>query len=392
MNILIIHNRYQIPGGEDEVVRSEKAMLERFGHKAVLYERSNVEIEQSSFTEKMRFAVRDVRWSPRSYREIREIIRKENIDLVHAHNTFLVISPSVYQSCRDENVPVVQTLHNYRFLCPNGLFYRDGHICTDCLKFGRQSAIVNRCWRNSFGASLMITKTVDAFYAKGILQDDIQHYIALSDFSRRLFVQNGLPEGKVSVKPNFFNFDPGSVMEKENYALYIGGFFSYKGVETLVSAWRDVGNECTLKMIGDGPLFSRIQEVKTDNIELLGRRSFEETIQYLRRARFLIVPSECYENFPRVIVEAFACGVPVAASDLGAMRELIREGITGVLFEPRNSRAMKEKVQQLIAQPALLKQMGKNARQEFEEKYTQESNYARLMDIYSRAVEQYSRS
>lgn len=391
MNILIIHNSYQIPGGEDEVVRSEIGMLREHGHKVVYYARSNDEIEKFSLPSKVRFAFRTNQLSEEIARDVRSIIQKEKIQLVHVHNTFLVIGPSVYQACREAGVPIVQTLHNYRFLCPNGLFYRAGHICSDCLKFGRQSAVVNRCWRDSFAASLVMTRMVDTYHAQGVLTDKIQQYIALSDFSRRLFVGNGFPEEKISVKPNFFECDPSPSRDKGNYALFIGGFFPYKGVETLAEAWRSEGAGIPLKMIGDGPLSSRIQGFSIKGVELLGRLPLTETQEYLRRARILIVPSECYENFPRVIVEAFAYGVPVAASDLGAMRELIREGETGTLFEPGNYRALLEKVKQLIAQPALLEQMGKNARQEFEEKYTQERNYVMLMDVYSCALEQHSR-
>ncbi|HLD69860.1 MAG TPA: glycosyltransferase family 4 protein [Candidatus Omnitrophota bacterium] len=389
MNILIIHNSYQIPGGEDEVVRSEKGMLEQFGHKVVLYARSNDEIEKFSLPAKVQFVVRNSQWSGQIAQDIRSVIRKEKIQLVHIHNTFLVIGPAVYQACRDEGVPVVQTLHNYRFLCPNGLFYRDGHICNDCLKFGRQSAIVNRCWRNSFSASLMITKTVDTFHSKGILQDGVQHYIALSNFSRQLYIENGFSADKISVKPNFLSFDPGQEKEKGDFALFVGGFFAYKGVETLVRAWRDIGDEFSLKMIGDGPLFSKTQSMKSSNVELFGRRSFQETLGYLRRARLLIVPSECYENFPRVIVEAFACGVPVIGSDAGVIPELVREGVTGLLFKAGDPHSLVQKAVQLVGNKALSAQMGQNVRREFELKYTEKRNYEELMAIYHKSIVAY---
>ena len=388
MRILIVHNQYQIAGGEDEVVKAEQRMLEKFRHEVVLYQRSNRSIDGLSPAEKLRFVLKDVYWSARVYDEIKKVIKDKGIQLVHVHNTFLCVSPSVYQACSDQAVPVVQTLHNYRFLCPIGTFYRQGHLCHDCLNQGRKAAVVNRCWKNSFFASWILKRVVDRHYAMNVFAEKVRHLITLSEFSRQMYIDNGFDREKISVKPNFIDFDPGREVAKEDYAVFVGGFFSYKGIETMLKAWQNVAGKLRLRLIGDGPLFARMRETyQGERIEFLGRKPLSEAMDILKRARFSIVPSECYENFPRIVVESFACGVPVIASRLGALKELVQEGSTGMLFEPGNAQDLTGKLRIFRDDPFKVQSMARNARQEYERKYTMDKNYQILMKIYGSVCE-----
>lgn len=383
MKILLIHNRYLEPGGEDEVVLAEKRMLEHFGHSVVFYERENREIKQLGFLAKIRFLFKDIYDSKRTYNEVRSLVQREKPDIAHVHNTFFMISPAVYDACRDEGVAVVQTLHNYRLLCPVGTFYRQGRICEDCLKVGRKAAVLNRCRKESYFQSLILKGIVDRLHAQKVFFEKVSRCIVLSEFSRQIYVKNGFSKNYFSVKPNFIEFDPGISDKASEYGLFVGAFQEYKGIKTLLEAWKTLPGPFALKMIGDGPLF-RETALKGQNssIEYLGRKPLAEVLEILKKALFIVVPSECYENFPRVVAEAFACGVPVIASRIGVFPELIKDGETGLLFEPRNETDLRAKINTLLSDRASAQRMGQRARREYEEKYTLKENYEMLLDIY----------
>lgn len=382
MTILVIHNHYTLQGGEDEVVRSEEVMLRHYGHKVVLYTRSNSEIRTFSFIKKLKTFLLDIFWSRESYNTVRRIIRREKPDIVHVHNTFFLISPSIYDACKDENVPVVQTLHNYRLLCPIGIFYRQGRICQDCLSYGLKSAVINKCWQGSRVATLFLAILIKIIRLR-IFFEKVKCYIVLGEFSRKIYTLNGVPEEKVSIKSNFLEFDPGVSFSEGKYGLFIGTLQEYKGIRTLINAWRDVDGDFPLKIIGEGPLRVELEKAtQGNNIEFLGQKSLSEVLDYIKKALFVIVPSECYETGVRVIIESFACGVPLVASDHGAMKELITDHKTGLLFTPKDSRDLTAKINYLINNRDATKKMGFNARKEFEVKYTEEKNYNYLINIY----------
>ncbi len=387
MKILLIHNLYLQPGGEDEVVKTEKKMLEQFGHKVILYERYNKEIEAYNVFQKIKFTLTDIYWSKVSYKAIRKIIQKEKPDIAHIHNTFSVISPSVYQACHDENIPIVQTLHNYRFLCPIAIFYRSGKVCTDCLSTGRKAAVINRCWKNSYFMSFVLKRIIDKFYAKEIVTKTIDHFIVLSEFSKKMHVQNGFAQDKLTVKPNFLDFDPGISSVNGDYALFVGGLQDYKGIKVLLEAWGKLKGLLKLKIIGDGPLRQDvIAASKETNIEFLGQRPLSEVMEHMKKSFFVVLPSQCFENFPRVIVEAYACGKPVVVSDIGSLGELVQKKVTGLRFDPKSSDDLAQKVQWMIANPSLAQEMGQNARKVYEEKYIMQENYSALLKIYEKTI------
>ncbi len=393
LTILIIHNRYLLPGGEDEVVHAEKRMLEKFGNQVVLYERSNSEINDLTLLNKLVFLLKDIYWSKPSYQAIRKLIDEEKPDIAHFHNTFFLISPSAYDACYDAKIPIVQTVHNYRFLCPIGTFYRKGQICEDCLQNGKISSVINKCWKDSYFYSLVLSKILANIEKRKVVSEKIRHLITLTPFSKQKFIDNGFDRNKISLKPNFIDAKSSpcpSSRENGEYGLFVGALRDYKGIRTLVNAWQNFKIDFPLKIIGEGPLHNELEKCSDGTrIEILGAKPFDETLHFMRKSLFLVVPSECYETGSRVTIEAFACGVPVIATNHGALKDLVDHGKTGLLFERTNTRDLAQKINSLVQNPLFAKKLGKNARRKYEERYAVEENYKILMDIYTKVLEKF---
>lgn len=384
MKVLRIHNCYLEKGGEDAVLCSEIEMLKRFGHDVILYTPSNSEIKDFSLYGKLRFLIKDIIWSKKTYDEIKKLVKREKPDIAHIHNIFVMVSPSVYYALNEEDIPIVQSLHNFRLFCPGGVFYRNGKICEECNSRNFIPSIVHRCWRNSFILTFFLARMLKIHHRRKTFQNKISIFIASSEFSKNKFIEAGLPEDKIFVKPNFVDLKIEREKNRENYALYIGRLANYKGIYTLISACEKVPDS-HIKIIGDGPLYKELKEkVKKINcIELLGRVPSDKTVvEYMKKSRFIIYPSECYENIPRTIVEAFACGVPVITSRLGARAEIVEDGRTGLHFTPGDSEELASKIEWAWKNPERIEEMGKQAREEYEEAYTVEKNYSILMKIY----------
>jgi glycosyltransferase involved in cell wall biosynthesis len=388
MKILLVHNSYQHAGGEDAVFRQEKELLQRSGHQVITYERSNFEVNTYQGPSKLKLA-KNVIWNSRTRREFAHLLRREKPDLVHMHNTFMVISPSVYYACHEADVPIVQTLHNYRFLCPAANFFRDGHRCEECLDHSLLRSIEHACYRESSFASAIVASMLKVHRVIGTYGKRIDRYIALSEFSRQRFIAGGLPADKISTKPNFIDPDPGARSSDGEYALFVGRLSPEKGLNTLLDAWSRVPN-VPLKIVGEGPMFhelrAQVERRKLSNVHLAGKLLRQEALDAIRGARFLVLPSECYENFPMTIVEAFACGTPVICSRFGAMQELVTDQQTGLHFTLASGEDLAAKVDWAWQHRSQMGQMGKQARSEYEAKYTAERNYLLLMEIYRNAL------
>jgi glycosyltransferase involved in cell wall biosynthesis len=385
MKILIAHNFYQQPGGEDQCVAAESALLEARGHEVIPYSVHNDSIAGMG---RLDVATRTV-WSRPAYRELRQVMRKHRPHVAHFHNTFPLISPAGYYAARAEKVPVVQTLHNFRLLCPNALFFREGRICEDCLgKSIPWPGVVHKCYRGSRAASAAVAAMVATHRALGTWRNVVDRYIALTEFGRQKFIEGGLPADKIAVKPNFVYPDPGPGSGAGGDAVFVGRLSAEKGLETLLDAWKDLGSRVPLKIVGDGPLAAIVQSAAAANfgLEWLGKQSLDAVYELIGAAAFLVLPSKCYENFPRVICEAFAKGTPVVASNVGPMTRLVEHGRTGLLFEPGNSADLAAQVRRLTGDHRELARMRQEARQEHELNYTAEANYRTLMGIYERAI------
>lgn len=388
--VLAVHNEYRRPGGEDEVFAEETALLEAHGHRVVRYRAHNGRASEMGRGE----LARDTFWNPTAYRELRAVIRRERPRLVHFHNTFPLVSPAGYYAASAEGVPVVQTLHNYRLLCPNGLLFRDGSPCEECLgKPVPWPGVVHGCYRESVAATGLVAAMLSAHRAIGTWKRGVSEYVAPSAFARRKFVEGGLPADRITVKPNFVGRDPGAGSGAGGYALYVGRLSAEKGVETLLSAWGSARvGLMPLKVVGDGPLAGTVARAAGENtlVEWLGHKAPGEVRSLMKRAAVLVVPSECYETFGRVVAESFAAGTPVVVADVGAAAELVEHGRTGLRFRPGDPRDLARLIRRVSARPAGLAPMRRAARAEFEEKYTAGRNYRLLREVYEKVTERVS--
>jgi len=386
MKVLLCHTRYQQRGGEDEVYDSEAQTLEEHGHAVVRFLRHN---DVLSGMGKLEAAGRTV-WNPEVYHDLRGLIRRERPDVMHVTNTFPLISPAAHYAARAEGVPVVQALHNYRFLCPSALFLRDGKVCESCLgKSVPWPAVQHKCYRESRAATAAVAALSVAHRWLGTWRRAVDLYFTLTEFAKRKFVEGGFDPDRIVVKPNCVHPTPEPGDGKGGYAVFVARLSAEKGLDTLLDAWAKMARPVRLKVIGDGPLAERVRAAASvdPRIEYLGRLPLSQVLEVIGGAECLVMPSVWYETFGRTIIEAYAKGTPVIASRLGAMAELVDEGRTGLLFTPGDSAALVEAVERLLADPDALSRMRPAARREFETKYTAETNYRQLIDIYDRAIE-----
>lgn len=385
MRILSIHNYYQIRGGEDESCRAEKSLMREMGHLVDEYEKDNITIPSY---QNLQLAARTI-WSQESYRAVRKKLQRHCYDVVHVQNSFPLISPSVYYAAQAEGVPVIQTIRNYRLLCPNALFFRQGKVCEDCLnKTVPLPGVIHGCYRNNRLASGITAGMISIHRLLKTWDRKIDKYIALTYFARDKLIQGGLPGEKIIVKPNFVNPDPGIGFGKGQFALYVGRLSVEKGLDTLMAAWEKLRYPFPLRIVGDGPLSELVLEKTKEapHITWLGRKSIDEVHQLMGEASFLIFPSKWYETFGRVAIEAFAKGTPVIASKIGAIAELVEHKKTGLQFQSGSPQDLAEQVEWALAHPEEMQQMRLTVRQEFEAKYTAKINYKQLIEIYRMAA------
>jgi glycosyltransferase involved in cell wall biosynthesis len=389
VKILLVHCQYHQPGGEDVVFEQERQLLERAGHQVVLYRRSNFEVDSYPGVKRLVLLQKAV-WNADTRNSFAELLRAEMPDVVHVHNTWIMISPSIYSACREAGVPVVQTLHNYRLLCPAGTFFRDGKVCEECLEHSLWRSVRNRCYRDSHAETAAVGLMLAVHRTRHTWDREVASFIALTEFARSKFLQGGLPAHKVFVKPNFVDPDPGPRAGDGSYAIFAGRLSPERRVSTLLDAWTCLRSRIPLVIIGGGEPRDRLTKRaigdNLDMVEFTGSLPHHKTIAAIRGARFLIVASEWYETFGLTMIEAFACGVPVICSRMGAMQEIVDDGRTGLHFTPGDGQDLAEKVEWAWNHPERMQQMGREARQEYERKYTAEKNYPRLMQIYHDAI------
>ena len=389
MKVLIIHTYYLQSGGEDRVFLEESELLKKHGHEIVHYARSNKEIEKFSFFKKFRFICREALWNRKVYEEIRKIVRKERPNVAHVHNIFYVMSPSVYDALKDEGVPVVQTIHNFRFFAPCAILFRNGKTCERCLKKQSWLSILYGCWRYSRLSTFFLNRILAHHQRKRTFLDKIDLYIALTAFAKRKLTEAGLSPEKIAVKPNFvFSSVPVDTRKKTIFALYAGRLVEGKGILTILDAWQGLPG-IPLVIIGDGPLKDKVKAIIDGNdllhVRYLGWKNKEETQSLMDQAQTLVIPSLWYENFPMAIVESFSRKLPVIGSRIGSMNEIIEHRKTGLLFEPGNVHDLRTQVLWAWQNPKQMEEMGENAYRCYCENYDAERNYNILIKIYERA-------
>jgi glycosyltransferase involved in cell wall biosynthesis len=389
MKIVIVHNTYQQPGGEDVAVEAESNLLERRGHTVIRYSRSNDEMAMMSAPRRL-LMVKDMIHSEKSKREMLDLLRDERPDLVHVHNTFMMVSPSVFEACREAGIPVVQTLHNYRLLCPGWSLCREGKVCEECIESGLWRGVWHGCYRDSRLMTAAVALMLQVHRVRGTWSHDVGGYVALTNFARDKFIEGGLPASRIGVKPNFLESDPGKRCSSGGFALFVGRLSAEKGAEVLLQAWQKLKGTIPLVIMGDGPLREPLESEAAarnlSNITFAGWRSRGEILSAMKSASLLITPSLWYEGFPMTVVEAFACGIPVICSRLGGLREIVEDGSTGLHFNPGDAEDLAGKLDLLWTQPAQLAAMGRAAREEYKGNYTAERNYELMMQIYTRTM------
>ena len=376
--ILVVHNSYQQRGGEDCVVDAEIALLRSHGHEVETYRRHNNDVATMGAAVLATEAV----WSRRTTVELSNKLDVFRPDVIHVHNTFPLISASLYWTAAKAGIPVVQSLHNFRLVCLQAMLLRDGRPCEDCVGRLPWRGVLRRCYRSSTRESAVVAAMLGAHRALGTYREKVSRYIALSEFSRRKLVQGGLPAERITVKPNFVDVS-GSVEAKRVGGLFVGRLSQEKGLHVLLGALERCAGT-VIRVVGAGPEAHTLDG--HPYVRALGWREREETLKEYYSAEYLVLPSVCYENFPLALVEAFACKVPVIASRLGAMAELIEDGQTGLLFDPGSAVDLAAKIKWAEANRKHMREMGENARIVYESKYTPEKNYRQLIAIYAAAL------
>ena len=380
----MVHNRYRHRGGEDVVFDAEAELLEERGHRVRRHTVDNAELPASPTpSQQIRLAANTL-WSRESARALRRSIHDFRPDLVHIHNTFPQLSPSLYEACADEGVPVFQTLHNYRFVCPAATLFRDGRPCEDCV--GRAlpwPGVIHACYQGSRLRSAVVAGMLGLAHARAAA-DHVSAFIALNEFGRRIFVRGGLPDGRIVVKPNFVDRVAATPTDARSGFLFVGRLAPEKGIDTMLRAWRRLPPSIGLRVIGDGPLKDEVRRAAagSPNVLFEGPRDRREVLAAMASARALVFPSEWYEGCPMTVIESFASRLPVVASRLGSLEEMVLDGRTGLLFEPGSADDLAEKVSWTHEHGAEASTMGDAARDEYSAQYTPERSYDRLMAIY----------
>ncbi len=386
MKILQLHNRYQIIGGEEGVVQAEHQLLTQNGHQVQQLEVTNDRI--SGPIAKLNAAIGAI-YSRKSRQQVLREIQTFQPDLVHVHNFFPLLSPSIYDACLQLHIPVVQTLHNYRLICPKAMLFRDNQICEVCVgkPFALQG-VRSGCYRSSRPETAIVATMLAFHQARGTWRDRVSAYIALTEFQKQKLIQGGLPAHKIHVKPNFIDLpEQVNIPSRENFVLFVGRLAEEKGVALLIEAYIQDPNLPPLKLVGDGPLM-RVLKTKvftagmTDRITFLGRQEKSQVLDLMHRAQVLVFPSIWYEGFPLTLAEAFACGLPAIVPNLGSMAEIVEPGVTGFHFTPQSSVDLLKTLQIALANPTQLSQFSQQAKKTYQTHYTGKTNYDRLMSIY----------
>ena len=381
MNILIVHNQYQSKGGEDSVVENEIKLLKDNGHKVDLYTRSNTEI--NGFFSKIKTALNST-FSYKTFNHFNNTPILEKYDIIHVHNFFPLITPSIFYAAKRKNTPIVMTLHNYRLICPSALLMHKNKIYEKSLIYGPYSTVLDKVYNNSLIGTFFVAKMINHHQKRGTWNNTVDRLIALTNFGKQKFIDSGINENKIVVKPNFVHDIRNAQSNKKKFALFVGRISEGKGIDSLIKAWDNINYK--LLIVGDGPLKSKVLSTNNKNINYLGEKSRTEVLELMNKASFLLLPSIWYEGLPMVLIEALCAGLPVVGSRIGTIEETIKNNVTGLLFETNNPADLRTKVNKLINDKNLLNTLSINARKEFLDKFNAEKNYNLLIEIYKDVI------
>ncbi len=389
MKILLVHNYLRAPSGENTVFEQERDLLLSKGHSVVTYTLFNRDIEKMDVLRKAMIPLRSF-WSFQVCSDISAIIGKEKPDVAHFHNIFPLITPAAYHACSRRGVPVVQTLHHYRIVCPGAQLFRHNAVCTECAGMHFLTGIQYGCYRNSRLFTAGISSIVLFHKWIGTWQKSIDLYIALSDFALKQYKKLGFPSDNFFVKPNFLQNPAESRHQDNGYGIYMGRLGEEKGMNCLLSALNNCP-DIPFMIIGDGPLrddvIRKISEWGMKNVEYMGILPHEQCMHILAGARFHVLPSLCYEGNPMVMLEAMSAGKPSIVSDIGVLAMMVRDGVDGCTFQPGSAVGLSGQMRYLHDHAEESRTMGKKARERFDQYYSADVNHQLMMESYTRAME-----
>jgi len=387
MKILLVHNDYQQAGGERAAVQAQASLLRRRGHEVIEYARDNDEIRDFSTLEKALFFPRTL-YSRATYRELTNLLKSERPDVAHVHNVFPLMTPAVYHALADHRVPIVQTVHNFRFLCPNGLFYTRGQVCERCIHGNTLHAARLRCYRDSLPLSALYAATI-AFHRQIGTFSRIDRFITFTEFSKGKLIESGLaPAEKIDVFGNFLP-DPLPLVDESrrrpNQVLFLGRLSPEKGPEIFVRAAEKLP-QVSFLVAGDGPERPRIEALAENlparNVRFLGHVGADAKWDLLRQVQATVTPSTCYENMPFAVLESWAVATPVIVSDIGSLPYVVAEGDDGLTFPTGAVDGLRACLQALLTEPNIAYKMGSRGRLKVEREYSEEAHYTKLMAVY----------
>ncbi len=385
LRILCVHNAYQHFGGEDAVFHNEASLLEAAGHTVKLLHTSNDSID--STMARVRAAFNSI-YSLKGLAEMRNIISAFEPDVVHIHNFFPSLSPAIFDACLEFGVPSVWTIHNFRIACANGLLFRDGRICEDCLGRIPLPAVRHGCYRNSRVGSAAVATMIGYHKVRRTWHNKVTTFIALNDFAKGKLIESGLPEAKITVKPNFSPSakEPYAVNSSmnRNGALFVGRLSEEKGVSTLISAWSKLSIPLTI--MGDGPERGALEKMAPSNVTFTGFSSPNDVSKAMAKTQALIVPSIWYENFPMTVVEAMSVGTPIIASELGALAHIIEDNVTGFHFSPGDANSLATVVERAFSSREILYKLGENCRNYWMNNLSPSATLKKLEEIYYNSI------
>jgi len=381
MRVLQLHNLHRARGGADEVLEQEGEVLEGAGHQVECF---TVAAAEAGGVRAATAAV----WNREAHREVSRRIEAFRPDVVHVHCPFPVMSPAVFRAASSAGVPAVTTVHSYRYSCIAGTCLRDQRPCEDCVGSRlKLSGLRHRCYHGSFPASAALTTALVLHQSTGTFSRHVARFIALTDFTARLLVRDGIPAEHVVVKPNAVP-DPGPVIKRAealSYAVFAGRFVEEKGIHTLLSAWRQIGTRLPLRIAGDGPLRGLVEDAARNmpGVDYLGWLDNTGVDRLLRGSDLVVLPSQWYEGQPLVMLKAFAAGRAVLSSDLENIGGPVQSARAGKTFETGKADALAAAVLALVRDPDELRAMGRRARQRYLAAHTPDACLRDLERIYS---------
>ncbi|NBC05267.1 MAG: glycosyltransferase [Bacteroidetes bacterium] len=393
MNILQVHNRYKITGGEWTVLNQEYDLLKKKHTINQLIVDNTEELDTLFNKLKLIFTTH---YNRKSREMVREKIRKSGAEIMHVHNFFPLLSPSIFEASGEEGVPSVMTLHNYRLIYPNGYLMHDGNIDERTIHGSAYSCVLEGVYRNSMLQTAVVAHMIEYHRKRDTWAKKVDCLICLTEFAKAKFVEAGIPAEKMRVKPNFVDdaFRGKNLSEmidqKDDYYLFIGRISEEKGIRTLVNAWNTWKSATSpqLFILGEGPLKKELQKKSQDNTKIswLGFVERSRVLETLSKAKALIFPSEWYEGMPMTIIEAYSAATPVISTNIGSQGEIVHHKRTGLHFEPGKEQSLVEALEQFESMKNEHKDMSLAARREYEEKYTPEVNREKLLSLYRELI------